>query len=114
VTFRRWDVIAVPFPFVEGYEAKRRPALVISTDDLHRMHLACFAAMITTARSLQDVRQGDVVVKDFRAAGLPAPCVIRVSRIATFQESAQIRSIGSIAAKERTAVAALLKRWLSA
>ena len=32
MTFRRWDVVSVPFPFVEGHASKRRPALVVSTD----------------------------------------------------------------------------------
>jgi AbrB family looped-hinge helix DNA binding protein len=37
-TFRRWDVVSVPFPFVGGHAAKRCPALAVSTDAFDRAH----------------------------------------------------------------------------
>jgi mRNA-degrading endonuclease toxin of MazEF toxin-antitoxin module len=84
VTFRRWDVVSVPFPFVEGHATKRRPALVVSTDAFHRAHRACFGAMITTARNMRDLRPDDIEIKGLARAGLPRPCVIRLARLATF------------------------------
>ena len=81
MTFRRWDIVSVPFPFVEAHATKRRPALVVSTDAFHRAHRACFGAMITTARHLQDVRPDDIEILDLATAGLPRPCVIRVARL---------------------------------
>jgi mRNA interferase MazF len=112
VAFRRWDVVSVPFPFVEGYGTKRRPALVVSTDAFHRTHRACFGAMITTARHMRDVRPDDIEIKDLGRAGLPRPCVIRLARLATFEWSDQIRRAGVLHAPERGAVEALLQRWL--
>jgi len=113
VTFRRWDLVSVPFPYIEGHDSKRRPALVVSTDAFHAAHKACFAAMVTTAREMRDLRPDDIAISDWAKAGLPAPCVIRLPRLATF-EAATVRRIGALAPKERNAVAALLKRWLSA
>ncbi len=113
MTFRRWDVIAVPFPHIEGYESKRRPALVVSTDDFHRSHKACFGAMITTARNMQDLREHDIEIRDLAKAGLPRPCVIRLARLSTFEDSKQTRRIGSLGAQERRAVSGLLKRWFA-
>jgi mRNA interferase MazF len=112
VTFRRWDLVSVPFPYVEGHDIKRRPALIVSTDASHAARDASFAAMVTTVRGMRDVRQDDIVIGDCRRAGLPAPRVIRLSRLATFEAAPAIRRVGSLAAKERNAVAALLKRWL--
>ena len=111
MTFRRWDVVSVPFPFVEGHATKRRPALVVSTDAFHRAHRACFGAMITTARNMQDVRPDDIAIADLAGAGLPRPCVIRLARLATFEWSDQIRRIGALGVPERPPVTALLKRW---
>ena len=111
MTFRRWEVLSVPFPFVEGHASKRRPALVVSTDTFHRAHRACFGAMITTARHMQDLRPDDIAIADLARAGLPRPCVIRLARLATFEWSDQIRRIGTLGAPERPPVAALLKRW---
>jgi mRNA-degrading endonuclease toxin of MazEF toxin-antitoxin module len=113
VTFRRWDVLSAPFPFVEGYEVKRRPVLVVSTDDLHARHESCFAAMVTTARNMSDVRQDDVEVRDLAAAGLPQPCVVRLASLITLRPSREIRRLGSLGAQERRAIASLLKRWFA-
>ena len=110
--FRRWDVISVPFPFVEGHVAKRRPSLVVSSDAFHRAHRACFGAMITTARDMRDVRPDDLAIEDLGAAGLPRACVIRMARLATFEWGKQIRRVGTLHRRERPAVEALLKRWL--
>jgi mRNA-degrading endonuclease toxin of MazEF toxin-antitoxin module len=112
VIFRRWDVISVPFPLVEGHATKRRPALVVSTDAFHRAQHACFGAMITTARDMRDVRPDDIAIKDVDAAGLPRACVIRMARLATFERGDQIRRVGTLHRRERPAVEALLKRWL--
>jgi mRNA interferase MazF len=113
VTFRRWDLISVPFPFVEGYEAKRRPALVISTEAFHAAHRACFAAMVTTARNMQDVRKDDIAIAEWAKAGLPIACVVRLARLSTFEASPAIRRLGALAAVDRRAVAALIKPWFA-
>jgi mRNA interferase MazF len=109
--FRRWDVISVPFPFIEGHATKRRPALVVSTDVFHRTHRACFGAMITTARHMQDLRPDDIPVVNLAGAGLPRPCVIRLARLATFEWSDRIRRVGTLHRRERPAVETLLQRW---
>ena len=102
----------MPFPFVEGHAAKRRPALVVSTDTFHRAHRACFGAMITTARHMRDLRQDDIEIADLDVAGLSRPCVVRVARLATFEWGDQIRRIGKLHSRERPALASLLQRWL--
>lgn len=111
MTFRRWDVISVPSPFVEGHATKRRPALVVSTDQFHRAHRACFGAMITTARHMRDLRPDDIEIKELAHAGLPRPCVIRLARLATFEASDQIRRAGTLHRREQGAVEALLQQW---
>jgi mRNA interferase MazF len=112
VTFRRWEVVSVPFPFIDTSATKRRPALVVSTDAFHRTHRACFGAMITTARHMQDVRPDDIQIRDLAKAGLPRPCVIRLARLATFEGGDQIRRIGTLNRQDRQAVETLLRRWL--
>ncbi len=109
----RWDILSLPFPFVEGYEAKRRPGLVISTDALHKKHGLAFVAMITTARGMLDVRPDDFQIKSLDITGLPAACVIRLARTQTIELTASVRKIGSLGSVDRRAVAALLKSWLT-
>jgi mRNA-degrading endonuclease toxin of MazEF toxin-antitoxin module len=110
VSYSRWDVVAVHFPFLEGTDAKRRPALVISADRLHTEHRVYWIAMITTAKSGH--RPNDIAISNLQRAGLPEDCVIRVARTTAVGDSQIARRLGDIAPKERNAVVALLKQYL--
>jgi mRNA interferase MazF len=110
VTFSRWDVVAIDFPFLEGSASKRRPALVVSSDRLRRDFALYWVVMITTAKA--GIRPDDIVIADRERAGLPQDCVIRVSRIATVAEDHLTRRLGEITAKDRNAVVALLRRYV--
>jgi mRNA interferase MazF len=110
VTYKRWDVVAVHFPFLEGTDSKRRPALIISADKLQNEHALYWIAMITTAKS--GPRSKDVTVSDRERAGLPEPCVVRVPRIATVSDQQIAKKLGDLAPKDRNAVSALLKQYL--
>lgn len=110
MTYKRWDVVAVPYPFIEGGEAKRRPALIVSADDLNASHGVYWVAMITSAKSGK--RPEDIAVTDHRKAGLPESCVIRASRLATLSDLQIAYRLGSITSKDRRAVTGFLKKHL--
>ncbi len=110
MTFNRWDVVAVHFPFVEGTDAKRRPALIVSSDRLHTEQGIYWIVMITTAKSGR--RTSDIPVTNLERAGLPEDCVIRVARITAVTDGQIARRLGDVTPKDRTAVGALLKRYL--
>jgi mRNA-degrading endonuclease toxin of MazEF toxin-antitoxin module len=110
VICRRWDVIAVNFPFIEGTDAKRRPALVISSDKLYSDHGIFWIAMITTAKT--GLRPNDIPVTNLERAGLPEDCVIRVPRITAVGGAQIARKLGDITPKDRTAVSALLRQYV--
>jgi mRNA-degrading endonuclease toxin of MazEF toxin-antitoxin module len=113
IALQRWDIVSVAFPFVEGYDVKRRPGLIVSTDALHKAHQLAYVAMITTARNLQDLRPQDILIKDAKATGLPENCVIRPSRITAVELGKDMRILGSLSAQERRAVLAVLKLWFA-
>ncbi len=110
MTYKRWDVVAVTFPFLEGTDAKRRPALVVSSDRLRVDHDLYWIAMITTAKAGK--RADDIVVANRVQAGLPEDCVIRVGRLATVGGGQIARRLGDITQKDRIAVAGLLRRYM--
>ncbi len=110
MTFSRWDVVAVDFPFVEGEEAKRRPGLVVSTARLHDTHKLYWIAMISSAQAGE--RVDDILVTDQEKVGLPIKCAIRVARMAAVSETRIQRRIGTISAKDRNAVLGLLKKFM--
>lgn len=83
-TFNKGDVVKVPFPYTDRDVRQRRPALVVSEMSVGgdgRMH---WVLMITSA----DHRRwpGDVALgRRYAEAGLPAPSLIRTSKIATVE-----------------------------
>lgn len=107
---RRWDIVAVSFPFVEGTEAKRRPALVLTDEAFADTYGHYLCAMITTARD--GVRTGDIVVTDAPETGLPEYCVVRPARVTAIAPASISRRIGALTTKDRRAVSAFLKRVL--
>ena len=109
MTYSRWDVVAVDFPFVEGVEAKRRPGLVVSTARLHDTHRLYWIAMISSAQAGE--RVDDILVTDPEKVGLPVKCAIRTARMAAVSEERIQRRVGAISAKDRTAVVALMKKF---
>ncbi|MCH7932334.1 MAG: type II toxin-antitoxin system PemK/MazF family toxin [Proteobacteria bacterium] len=110
MTYKRWDVVAVYFPFLEGDEAKKRPALIVSSDALYAAHGVYWAAMITTAKA--GVRPEDIPITDATKVGLPADCVIRAPRLVTLSDLQISHRLGSLTPKDRNAVSALLKKYL--
>ena len=111
MTYSRWDVVAVSFPFLEGTDAKRRPALIVSTDRLEKEQALYWIAMITTAKS--GSRRDDIAVTNRERAGLPEECVIRVARLATISDAQIARRLGEITPKDRNAVLSLLRRYMA-
>ncbi len=111
VTFNRWDVVRVAYPFIEGDQVKHRPGLVVSTDAFHNRHEAYYVAMITTAKA--GIKTDDIMITDNEKAGLPEPCVIRVARLVTLTAAQISKRAGTIPAKDRNAVTGLLKKFIS-
>jgi len=103
-------VVAVHYPFIEGHDAKKRPALIVSTDELRVNHGIYWTAMITTAKA--GARPEDVPVTDRKKAGLASDCVIRISRLTTLSDAQISHSLGTLTAKDRRAVTALLRKYL--
>ena len=88
-TFSRGDVVKVPFPYIDRSTRQSRPALVASLPSLEADHGLVWVVMITSAenRGWPD----DVAIDHLARAGLPAPSVIRPTKIATIDASDAIR-----------------------
>jgi mRNA interferase MazF len=101
VTFARFDVIVVPFPFTDRATARRRPALVLSEEGWNRVTGHVVASMITTAA--HSAWSGDVRIGDIAAAGLQNPCVVRW-KLFTLETGRVVRRAGALGAEDRAAV----------
>lgn len=108
--FDRGSVVRVRFLYTDRDTRQRRPALVVSDGPLGEAGALLWVVMITSAenRSWPD----DVSLVDtFAQCGLPAPSIIRPTKIATI-EAAQADLIGNIPAAILTVVMNRISRTL--
>ena len=110
-TFEPFDVVAVPFPYVEREARRRRPTVVVSAPDLAARHGLLWVVMITSAANPSWPE--DVAIVDLTMAGLPKPSVIRVCKLATV-EAQRCERLGRLGPETAEAVAAMLATLIAA
>lgn len=101
---RPFDVVVVPFPYVDRLAEKRRPALVVSAPLLAERYGLVWLAMITSAANAR--WDCDVEISDLELAALPAPSRVRPAKVATVDEGRILRRIGCLNAADAGAVKA--------
>ena len=96
-TFEQGDIVRVPFPYTDRNTRQRRPALVISKGGVGDQSAFLWVLMVTSAENR--AWPADVPVgAGYAEAGLPAPSVIRTTKIATIEVSAA-ETVGRIEAQ---------------
>lgn len=110
VSFARYDVVIVPFPFTDRPVIRRRPALVLSDAAWNAAsgHVVC--AMITSAERSR--WEGDLELRDLAAAGLRAECVVRM-KLFTLEAGLVVRQAGALGEADRAGVAEVVARVLA-
>lgn len=95
------DLLLVIFPFAHGGQGKQRPALVIADTGDNDVELA----RVTT----QNWNTGfDVKIGDWQAAGLMAPSVARLHKLATISKSLIQRPLGKLSSTDRSRIKPIL------
>lgn len=110
MTYRRFEVVVVPFPFTDSTATKRRPALVLSDEVFNAQAGHSVMAMITSAGNASWPL--DVALADLQPAGLPAPSMVRM-KLFTLDHRFVVRRAGKLSAKDGKAVAEALHRLLA-
>ena len=109
-SFRRGDVVRVPFPYTDRATRQHRPALVVSDGGIGDREGLLWVVMITSA----DNRPwpGDLTLGNrYAEAGLPSPSVIRPCKMATI-EATHAEPIGRIKSSLMTKVVDVLRGCL--
>jgi len=101
-TFKTFDIVLVPFPFVDSGTSKNRPALILSSK-LFGFHIEHHVlAMITS--TLHTQWPLDSKIKYLKSAGLSKPSIIRM-KLFTLDERLIIKKIGALAPTDQKTVA---------
>jgi mRNA interferase MazF len=96
-----WQVVAVPFPFMERPAVKRRPALVVSNRDFNSANGHSVMAMITA--SMLESWPSDYALLKPTEAGLKLDCYVRW-KVFTLPNSLIVKAIGDLADEDREAL----------
>lgn len=92
-SFEPGDVVKVPFPYTDRSTRKSRPALVVSSADFESTFSLLWVLMITSAENRG--WPSDVPIANLGLAGLPAPSVVRPSKIATI-DATRVQRLGAL------------------
>ncbi len=109
ITYAPGDIVVVPFPYSDRLAEKRRPALVVSNARLAEQGFV-WLAMITSAR--HSALPHDAPIVDLALAGLPAPCVVRPTKIVTVEPSRIVRKAGRLRGKETAHALAAVRAFV--
>ena len=109
MTFKAFDVVAVPFPFTDRDAIKRRPALVISNEKFNQRHNQILLAMITTATD--NIWPSDVPLTNWQKAGLKVACQFRL-KLFTLDQNLVLKTIGHLSSKDIKSVRTILSGFI--
>jgi mRNA interferase MazF len=73
--YKQQDIVLVDFGFSEGRGFKRRPALIISSDEYCKRRQEVIIAAITS--NIERVLVGDTKIEGWKEAGLLYPSLVK-------------------------------------
>lgn len=110
MTYKKFDVVVVPFPFTDQNTEKRRPALVLSDNDSFNQETEnCVLAMITSEKNPSWPL--DSKIGSLKKAGLSSPSKVRM-KLFTLDTRLIIKKIGALSAKDQKIVTENLNNLL--
>ena len=94
-SYKRGDVVLVPFPFTDLTSIKQRPALVVSADALNQNRPDVLVAAITSQIPTQ-LAEDEILISSEEAAqwGLPKPSVIRLTKLFSIHQKLIRKGLG--------------------
>lgn len=97
------ELVLVTFPFAGSTQTKNRPALVI---------LDTGNADVVVARVTTQMHQTpyDLPITDWQGAGLLAPSVVRLHKLATLEKALIRRRLGKLQQPDHQRVSALMRQ----
>lgn len=110
MSYSKWDILLVPFPFTDLSSLKKRPALVISPDE-YNQDGDLIIAFITSQINVR-TRPGDFLIVNWKKAGLPKPSMLRM-KFATIHESIVFKGIGRLTYPDAEGFRKLLSEFLA-
>ena len=110
-SYKRGDVVFVPFPFTDLSSAKQRPALVVSADVFNSTRDDVLVAAITSQIPAQlAVDEFMIPAGELAACGLPKPSILKLSKLVALHRQLVIKRVGVLPATTLTQVMSQLRQ----
>lgn len=93
---QRFDVVLVPFPFVDGDQVKARPAIVLAVGERHGDVLLMFVSSRIDSPLVWDELDLPLKEAEFEQTGLKVSSRARITRLVTLSKSHVKRRIGHL------------------
>ncbi|MDX2142069.1 MAG: type II toxin-antitoxin system PemK/MazF family toxin [Rhodospirillaceae bacterium] len=109
--FEFGDVVLVPFPFTSQTASKKRPAVVVSSGSYNQSR-PDIVVMAVTSQLRHGSSANEIWLKDWQAAGLLKPSVVKPV-FATLEQNLVIRRLGGLNAGDQSNLRQTIVRLLS-
>jgi mRNA interferase MazF len=106
-TYKFGDVLLVPFIFTDQTTSKKRPAIVISSNDYNSARPDLIVIGVSSQVN-NPLLYGEIEIKEWQSAGLLKVSVVK-SVITTIEQNLVIRYLGRLQNSDRDSLEHLLK-----
>src|SRR2546426_273556 len=98
-SYKRGDVVLVPFPFTDLTGAKQRPALVVSADVFNSTRDDVLVVAITSQVPAK-VAADELIIpaSELAACGLPKASIPKLTKLVTLHRQLVIKRVGTLPA----------------
>lgn len=106
-TYKRGDIVLVPFPFSNQTATKKRPAVVVSSS-LYNEKTNDIVIIAVTSKVEKNPAVGEGLIADWQSAGLLKPSAVKPA-ISTIEQVLVLKKLGTLSAKDILSVDLMLK-----
>lgn len=109
--YNAFDIVVIPFPFVDVAETKKRPALILSDHkSFNSKTNSSIMTMVTT--SIKYPWPYDYEIKEWQEAGLPRASIVRM-KLFTLDHRLIFYRLGSLSKKDQVNIRKNLLKLLA-
>ena len=91
--YRQGEIVLIPVPFTDLSSSKKRPVLIISSDEYNTENQDMIVVAITSNPTQTGI---PITNSDMISGQLPKPSIIRSDKIYTLNQGIVVKTIGSI------------------
>jgi mRNA interferase MazF len=104
------DIILIPFPFSDQTTAKRRPAVIISSNTYNNAS-SDIVIMAITSQTERTSEIGECLIEGWQDSGLLKPSAIKPA-ISTIEKRLVLKKLGTLSSKDLISMKNILKELL--